>query len=71
MSKPKAERNASAYLQSTIFVDDDSDCRDIIRVVNLTEGEARAIRDLWVGEPGAESKEILALAPKASIEFVR
>lgn len=65
------KRDSSVYLQSTIFVGDDADQRDIIRVTNLTEAEARAIRDLWVSEPGAGSQEIRSLAPKSALEFVR
>lgn len=58
------KRDATIYLQATIFVNEDSSTRDIRRIENLTETEARAIRDAWMDDPGAKVLE-LARAEKA------
>lgn len=67
-------RDASVYLVATVFLsehDDGSNSRDVVRVTNVTDAEARAIRDLLIEEPGADGDDILAIAPRAKTEWVR
>lgn len=65
------KRDCSVYLQVTIFVNDDSVTSDIVRVTELTEVEARGIKDRIMDEPNIATVVIKALAPKAEVEFVR
>ena len=66
------KRDCSVYLQATIFVNGgDPMSSDIIRVTELTEVEARGIKDRFMDEPNIRYDDIKALAPKAEVEFVR
>lgn len=66
------KRDCSVYLQATIFVNgEDSLSSDIVRVTEVTEVEARGIKDRIMDEPNIGYDDIKALAPKAEVEFVR
>lgn len=65
-------RDWTFYLQATVMSpESDAKTSDILRVENLTETEARAIKDLYRDDHAAVNfKTIEALAPRAVVEFI-
>lgn len=65
------KRDWTFYLQATTMREGDAVTNDIVKIENLTELEARAIKDRYREDHGSVTFEVVnALAPKAKMEFV-